>query len=209
MAKKKAPEREPEKNTADYYKLKTQAVEDLVTASVENSPKVSAEELRKYRSGPKLKLSEWLKAVLLKAWFAGVVCYFMIWGAGIGNPLDIVLLVGIVLGIVTDLLTNSIFRLYARSPGQNDRWMMVSAKKYISLPLNILYSIALVFCVVVSYNAINLLLCWITRQTEPPLSIEPILFGFLTAAWDLLFLGMRRLMQGIVYDAKRQAADHR
>ena len=44
--KKRAPAQEKEKSTADYYKLKTKAVDDLVNATEENSPPVSKRELR-------------------------------------------------------------------------------------------------------------------------------------------------------------------
>ncbi|MBQ6255683.1 MAG: hypothetical protein IJJ60_03755, partial [Clostridia bacterium] len=66
---------EKPKSTADYYKLKTQAVEDLVSANAENSPPVSQKELRKYHAQKKLTMADWVKAVLLKIWFAGIVCY--------------------------------------------------------------------------------------------------------------------------------------
>ena len=107
---------------SDYYKLNTKAVEDLVTANKENSPEVPEEELKKYRSKSGLHLPAWLKAVLLKAWFAGTVCFFIFWGLGtyLPNMLDMLLVFGIALGMVTDLLVNSIFRFAARVPGEND-----------------------------------------------------------------------------------------
>ena len=78
MARKnKAPAREEVRPASEYYKLNTKAVEDLVTADESNSPEVSEEELRKYRSGPKLKLTDWAKAILVKMWFAGSVCFFI------------------------------------------------------------------------------------------------------------------------------------
>ena len=82
MAKKKQTAADEHRTTADYYKLNVKAVEDLVGANAENSPKVSEAELRKYRSGPKIKLADWVKAVLIKFWFAGAVCFFFLWGLG-------------------------------------------------------------------------------------------------------------------------------
>ena len=67
---------EERKTAADYYKLHSEAVNDLATANEENSPEVSEEELRKYRSGGKFKLSETVKALLVKYWFNGAVCFF-------------------------------------------------------------------------------------------------------------------------------------
>ncbi|MBO5502724.1 MAG: hypothetical protein J6A48_11955, partial [Clostridia bacterium] len=46
-------------DTSPYFQLHTQAVEDLVTASKENTPEYSKEELEKYRSSKgKFKLPE-------------------------------------------------------------------------------------------------------------------------------------------------------
>ena len=50
--KKGEPQKPEITKQADYYQLKTQAIEDLVTANESNSPEVSPEELRKYQSGP-------------------------------------------------------------------------------------------------------------------------------------------------------------
>ena len=60
-------EPEDKRSAADYYKLNVRAVDDLVNADVSNSPKVSEEELRKYRSGSKIKLSDVTKVILIKA----------------------------------------------------------------------------------------------------------------------------------------------
>ena len=213
MAKKKHPARpeKEERSAADYYRLNTKAVDDLVNATVENSPPVSREELKKYRAGGKLTIADWLKAVLIKAWFGGVVCYFVVWGLGIyvHDQLDLLLIAGIALGFVTDLITNNIFRFIAKPSGANDRWMMFPKKNYIFLPLNVLYALLLVFCVVTTYNAVNAAIIGVTGAKESlPLGVEPILFGTFTMAWDMLFLGFKRLGGRMVNDAKTAAKKH-
>ena len=211
MASKKDRRREiqeEDKSVADYYKLNTRAVDDLVSASKENAPPVSAAELRKYRSGPRIKVADWVKAVLLKSWFSGMVCFFFLWGLGtyVSDQLDMLVIVGLALGFVMDLLENPIFRFYAKTPGGNDRWMMFPQKRYISLPLNVLYAFLLLFCVVTTYNGINtLLLMGNTARDTIPLGVEPILFGLFTMGWDMLFLGAKRLFKRILADAKSSA----
>ena len=211
MASKKDRRREiqeEDKSAADYYKLNTRAVDELVSASKENAPKVSKQELRKYQSGPRVKLAEWVKAVLLKAWFSGMVCFFFLWGLGtyVSDQLDMLVIVGLALGFVKDLLENPIFRFYAKTPGGNDRWMMFPQKRYISLPLNVLYAFLLLFCVVTTYNGINgLLLMGDTARDKIPLGVEPILFGLFAMGWDMLFIGAKRLFKRILADAKNSA----
>ena len=205
--KKQRTEKEPEKTTADYYKLNVQAVEDLVNADETNSPQVSDAELRKYRSGPRVKLSDWLKAVLLKAWFAGVVCYFFVWGLSTISlgQIELFLILGVALGFLTDLIANPLFRLYAKPAGANDRWMMFPRKGFQYLPLNVLYALLLVFCVVTTYNAVNTLLYSVNgAQDGALLGVEPILFGLFTMGWDMLFLFFKGLFKKILLDAKKK-----
>ena len=100
---RQSPKGEQEKTNADYYRLNTKAVDDLVNANAENSPPVSQKELRKYHAQKKPLLADWVKAVLLKAWLAGIVCYFILWGLGpyALNQMDMLLVVGVALGFVT------------------------------------------------------------------------------------------------------------
>ena len=202
---KRQEKREEEKTAAEYYRLNTKAVDDLVSATKENSPPVSKSELKKYQSGPRIKMAEWVKAILLKTWFAGMVCFFFLWGLGtyVADQLDMLFIVGLALGFVMDLLENPIFRFYAKTPGGNDRWMMFPMKRYLSLPLNVLYGFLLLLCVVTTYNVANRMILSFTQIPDKiPLGVGPILFGVFTMGWDMLFLGMKRLFKRILADAK-------
>ncbi|MBR0219279.1 MAG: hypothetical protein IJQ33_08765 [Clostridia bacterium] len=210
MAKKKQEIRkEPEKSLAEYYKLKTKAVDDLVNATEENAPPVSKQELRRYQSAPSgIKMAEWVKAVLIKTWMAGIVCYFFIWGIGmyVSDQLDLLAITAVALGFVTDILTNNIFRFIAKPENANDRWMMIPPKKFISLPLNVLYAFVLVFCVVQTYNAVNAVIAAMTHGSgTAALGVGPILFGLFAMGWDMLFIGAKRLFKRILADAKSSA----
>ena len=213
MAKKskRAAEREQHRSAADYYKLNVQAVDDLVTADETNSPPVPKAELRKYHAAPKRRIPDWLKAFLLKGWFAGVVCYFIIWGLGMFLPdtLDLLLVTGVVLGFVKDLLENSLVRFYADQEGANDRWMMFPGKKLYFLPLDVVYAILLTACTIMTYNGINLLAAGGSEQAGAAIGVEPILFGIFVTAWDLLFLGCKRLGGRILADAKQINEDRK
>lgn len=214
MARKRVDEKRipgrDRRDASDYYKLNLKAVEDLVTADASNSPRVSEAELRKYRSGPKIRLSEWAKALLIKAWFAGAVCFFFLWGLGVylQNSLDQLVVLGFALGAVTDLLTNNVFRFYAKTPEANDRFMMFPQKAFYTLPLNILYAGFLLFCVVMTYNAINAaILALRGGGNEVPLGVEPILFGVLVTAWDTLWIKVRTTAWSILTNARRKVAE--
>ena len=211
MARKKNRKEDPEerKTAESYYKLHSQAVNDLVTANEENSPVVPEEELRKYRSGSKIRISDTLKALLIKAWFNGSVCFFFFWGLGsyLRDLPDQLMVLGFAQGVITDLLVNNVLRFIASSPGANDRWMMFPKKGFITLPLNILYAYLLLFLVVTTYNVLNLALLQITGATEgTPLGVEPVLFGVFTTAWDTLLIKIKHTAQSVLADARRSAA---
>jgi hypothetical protein len=197
------------RDAADYYRLNTKAIDDLVGATPENSPKVSEKELRKYQSGPKIRLKDWVKAVLIKWWFAGAVCFFFYWGLGmmVPNMENLLLILGVGLGMVTNLLTNNVLRFWAKVPGGNDRWMMVNRRGVPGLLLDIFYGFLILGCVVVSYQGLNRLLIALTGAAKDsvPLGVEPIGFGLLATGWDFLFLGIRRTFRKILTDAREKS----
>ena len=200
--RKDQPEKPEITKQADYYKLKTKAVEDLVTADESNSPEVSEEELRYYRSGSKLKIAGWVKLLFIKAWFPASVCFFFIWGLGgyVADQLDLLFITGIALGVVTEMLTNNVLRFVEKSPGANSRWMMFPSKKYITFPLNILYAFVVLFLVFTLYNVINLVIIQITGVTDSvPLGVEPILFGIFYLGFDMLLIQGKHLILDIVH----------
>ena len=210
MARDKKNRTTPEESrtTSDYYKLHTKAADDLVNADESNSPVVSEEELRKYRSGPKFKLADWVKVILIKMWFAGSVCFFIFWGLSsyVGDRLDLLFIFSIALGVVTDVITNNILRYYAKTPGDNDRWMMFPQKGFITFPLNILYAMVLLYCVDMFYTLLNLTLAAASGGSGSlTLGVGPILFGVIYTAFDLLFITIKRTLRQIVTDAMNNA----
>ena len=200
---------EESRTTSDYYRLHTDAVRDLIDADESNSPEVSEEELRKYKSGPRFRLPDWLKVVLIKAWFAGSVCFFIFWGTSsyIRDRLDLLTVFAIALGVVTDIITNNILRYYAKNSGDNDRWMMFPQKRYITFILNILYAALLLFCVDMFYTLLNLTLASASGGGLT-IGVGPILFGIVYTAFDLLFITIKRTLRQIVADAMKNAKGH-
>ena len=210
MSKKRnsQPEKPEVEKQTDYYKLKTDAVNDLVTANEENSPQVSEEELRAYRSGPKMKVADWVKVLFIKFWFAAAVCYFFFWGLGgfLPSVLDQLVVTGLALGVATDLLTNPVLRFFERTRGENARWMMVTRKTYSGLFLNILYGYVVLFLVFTLYNVINIAAIRLLGLPDDQvvLGVEPILFGLFYLGCDLLLIKMKQMIQSMVRDAVKK-----
>ena len=190
------------------YELKSRAVEELVEAMHEDAPQYSQEELNQYRTKRGIQIPTWLKIVALKAWFAGAVCYFILWGLGtyIYSIIDMLFILGIVLGLVTDLLTNNVIRFIEKTPGENDKWLLFPQKGMVSFFLNLVYAIVLIVLVYSLYGGINRILVALLGLTDTvPLGVEPVLFGVFTMAFDMLFIGCRNLFKQIIADARASA----
>lgn len=188
-----------------YYRLHTDAIEDLATANEENTPKYSTEELEKYTSAAKKRRAPVpLKVFLIKAWFYGAVCYFAFWGLGIYVPsqLDLCVIAAVMMGLVTDLLINSLLRFGERRPGDGLRHMMVGRTGAAGLLLNLIYAFVLMFLIVTAYGAVNALL---TAVTGGALfwGVGPIGFGLLAAGLDTLLIACRQLLRDMAADARR------
>ena len=193
-----------QENISSNYELKSDAVEELVEAMHDDAPEYSKEELEKYRSKRGIKLPDWLKVVLLKTWFAGAVCFFILWGLGmyVSATLDQLFILGVVMGMVNDLMVNPILRFMEKYPGQNNKWMMLPQKKVYSFFLNILYGFLIVYCVYSIYTGVNGAINAAAGTDDIILGVEPILFGLLCMGFDMLFIGIKRMFLGILQDAK-------
>lgn len=191
------------------YELKSDAVDKLLKAEEGEVPEFTEEELRKYRSkSNRFKISNTVKVLFLKAWFAGAVCYFILWGLGFYIPslIDMLFVLSIVLGMATDLLTNNVIRFIESTPGENDKWLMFPKKGMVSFFLNMVYAIVLIICVYYLYGIINQIAVAIIGNADTvPLGVEPVMFGIFTMGFDVLFIQCRNLFKKIIADAKQSA----
>jgi len=190
------------------YRLSSDAVETLAGRDGKEVPQYSEEELKKYRSKRAFHIPQWLKMVFLKLWFYGAVCFFFIWG--LGNYLkgiDMLFVAAVAMGMVTDLLLNNVIRFLDKEPGDSGKWLMVTAKGMGGFLLNLLYGFVLMLCVYTAYDLINRIVMSFTGDTETIyLGVEPILFGCFSMGFDMLMIGMKRLLKSILEDAKAKAA---
>lgn len=190
-------------NKSSNYELKSEAVDKLVDAQKGEVPQFSQEELNKYRS-KKLAIPEWLKMVFIKAWFAGAVCFFVLWGLGIylSDTLDMLFVAGAALGMVTDLLTNNVLRFIEKNPGDSEKWLLVTKKGVAGFGMNLLLAYVIVLCVYFTYALINYTLA---TTTQAYLGVEPVLFGLLCMGYEFLLIGIKRMVRSIIHDAKQAA----
>lgn len=195
----------------NLYKLNTEAVDRLVNADETNSPEVSDAEIAKYSGRKKFAIPNLVKVIFIKWWFNGAICFFFYFGLGtyIKTNIDLLFILAMALGILTDLLTNHMLRFVEKTEGANDRYIMVTTRKFTSLFLNIPYAFLLLYCVVYLYNVINVVICNIKGiENTVALPVEPVLFGIFYMLFDWLFIAVKHLMRKILNDAKASAGRH-
>lgn len=190
------------------YELKSDAVNELANADTEEAPQYSEEELGKYRSHKGFHIPNRVKVLFLKAWFPGAVCYFILWGLGtyVSNTIDMLFILGVVLGMVTDLLTNNVLRFMEETPGANDPWLLVTHKGVVGFGMNLLLSMVIILLVFFTYDLINRFVFTITSDPDNLfLGVEPVLFGIFCMGYDMLLIGCKRLIASIFRDARDAA----
>lgn len=211
MAKKNKKVRET--SIENYYDLKLDKVDELVAAlkgeSTEEFGEVSMKisdctdgasdgkkEFDPYKTDWLGKIPVWIKALFIKWWFAGVLCYFVNMGLGIyiTNDLDRFMLSGIVMGLMVELLVNPLFRFLETDKREFDKYTMFPFpfKAFWTFFTNIIYYVPVTFGVNLCYLVIN--------KYMFSLGMEPLLFGVFAVAVDMIFIGIK---DGIVYLVKK------
>ena len=211
MSNKKASIEDSE-NPINYYDLKTDAVNDLVSAlneeAVEETHSVHKKYVREkkenqpdpYKLDKLALVPTWIKAIFVKFWVAGAICYFFIWGLGIqvSDPLDQVFLTGIATGVIFDLLVNSAFLYFESDKKEYHPYILVPvpAKKIWSLLINIPVSLIEVGLVMLIYSSINILIKDLKGLPEGStvLNVEPILYGVFFVIVDMAIISIKNLI---------------
>ena len=215
MAKKNK-DKEKETTIENFYDLRTDAVDDLVEAlrtgeskeevstniseitgeQIEAKPGSKKAEFDPYRRDKLASIPVWIKAIFIKWWFAGCVCYFIMMGLGayIASSLDLMFLVGLAMGVVVDIFVNPIYHYFESPEKEYDPYMMFPFpfKAFWTFFTNILYYLVVIILVNFVTNLINLgsLKMW----------LSPLVFATLTTLIDMAFIGIKDL---IVYLVKR------
>ncbi len=139
------------------------------------------------------RIPAWIKALVIKFWFSGAICYFFIMGLGVyvSSTVDMIFIVGIVLGIVTDIMINPVFRMLESNEKEYDNFMMFPFpfKAYWTFITNILYYLVVIICV-------NYIYLFIDGVCHIYIAIEPLMFGIIVLIIDMAFIGIK---DGIVY----------
>ena len=230
MAKKK--KKIQETTIENFYDLKTDKVDELVAALREEnyepdgeismyiSDCTGSDDPKNYtRTGKKKefdpyktdflgKVPVWLKAIFVKWWFAGAVCFFIMWGIGVSD-FDGAVLTGAVLGLVVDVLVNPLFRYMETDRKEYNAYMMFPFpfKAFWTFFTNIIYYVIVLLCVMLCYFGLEELLNLINGTKDMYyVGVEPLLFGTFCVIVDMAFIGIKDLVVHLVKKSKKEKA---
>lgn len=227
MAKKK---KEKESTIENYYDLKVDKMDELV-AALKSGDDFSDEEIDygmntnmgvydpknvkssgkqkqfdPYKTDFLSKVPTWLKALFVKFWFAGMVCFFFMFGIGM-QDIDAVLLIGIVLGLVVDILVNPLFRFMETDRHEYNVYIMFPFpfKAIWTFFANIFYYCIIAIGVNYCYFGVNEIMNAIKGTQELYyLGVEPVSFGLFTVAIDMIFIGIKDGVVALVRHTKKE-----
>ncbi len=160
------------------------------------------------KSGFIAGLPVWLKACVVKWWFAGAVFYFIGWGFFVysADQLDLTFVLGLALGLVTDLLVNRALVFFESDRENYRRFLFCYSRRFFSVPVNLVYGLALSAAVSYTYHFINVAALRLTGA--PPgtvtLGAEPLLYGLFFLGFDMAAVGIKNAIKRLVRKARAQ-----
>lgn len=229
-----------ETNIEDFYDLKTKEMDELIAAlkgempddaymsstniaevTAENTTGVKSVKDNKTQYDPykRDKFSRWMpfwvKAILIKFWFFGLVCYFVLMGLGtlfVGDDgtttwqqsLDLYVLCGLVTGIVVDCLVNPIFRMMESDRKEYNYFMMFPFpfKKFWTFFSNLAYYLVVMTGVALLYE----LIFGVFSISEFS-GIEPLGFGLACLIVDMALIGIKDLCVFLIKRAVKKTRE--
>ena len=215
MAKKK--KQIQETTIENYYDLKIDKVDELVAALKDDGAQFDSEismdiadctgeetpdtltfsgkrkQFDPYKTDFLSKIPAWIKAIFIKFWFAAAVCYFVMLGLQISDTLDRVVLTGAVMGLVVDVLVNPLMHYMETDRHEYNAFMLFPFpfKAYWTFFTNIIYYVLVILGVSTLYTLMQM-------------GVEPLLFGVLTVAVDMVFIGIKDLIVFLVKKSRKK-----
>ena len=118
---------------------------------------------------------------------------------------DMIVILAIVLGMVTDLGVNNVFRFFETYKGQNTKWMMFPQKGWWTFILNIPYALVVLLGVMWFYQILNAGLNMMNgSEGIMYVGVEPLLFGLSYMAIDVLLIFIKNTLISVIADAKNK-----
>lgn len=239
MSKKYKKGKQPPKETSieNFYDLKTKEMDELVAALKGETPEDApvptaniAEITGEAQEGKKAGKAEfdpykrdkfsrmfpfWLKALFIKFWFFGLVCYFVLMGLGtlfvgsdgnisVQKSWDLYVLCGLVCGVFVDCFVNPIFRMMESDRKEYNYFMMFPFpfKKIWTFFANLVYYLGVMALVALFYELI-----FGELKVAEFIGVEPLGFGLACLIVDMALIGIKDLIVFLVKRAVKKSRE--
>ena len=148
-------------------------------------------EMKKYDKGFLNKVPYSIKAILIKYWFYGAVCFFSLMGfIGISGE-NAALVGGLIAGALFDIACYNILEMIDHDNNKAKYYMMYKSKKIYSVFINVVYQVAVFLIAMVIISSI------VSTYKDPVNNWflqEPLSIALVLTAIDAIFLLIKNLL---------------
>ncbi len=145
------------------------------------------------------KIKPQYKIAFLKFWAAGAVYFFIAIPLGpyLSDLLDLIVALGIVLGIVIEYIVNNVIRWMNNDNQKTMKYCLWEKKGLASLFFNVGYGIGMVFVIYYTYVGIGLLIDLFALDffADFDFGAEPVLFGLLFLLYDGILVLLKNIVK--------------
>ena len=149
------------------------------------------QEIKKYDKGFLNKVPYSIKAILIKYWFYGAVCFFSLMGfIGISGE-NAALVGGLIAGALFDIACYNILEMMDHDNNKSRYYMMYKSKKIYSVFINVIYQVAVFLIAMVIISSI------VSTYKDPVNNWflqEPLSIALVLTAIDAIFLLIKNLL---------------
>ena len=149
------------------------------------------QEIKKYDKGFLNKVPYSIKAILIKYWFYGAVCFFSLMGfIGISGE-NAALVGGLIAGALFDIACYNILEMIDHDNNKAKYYMMYKSKKIYSVFINVVYQVAVFLIAMVIISSI------VSTYKDPVNNWflqEPLSIALVLTAIDAIFLLIKNLL---------------
>lgn len=149
------------------------------------------QEIKKYDKGFLNKVPYSIKAILIKYWFYGAVCFFSLMGfIGISGE-NAALVGGLIAGALFDIACYNILEMMDQDNNKAKYYMMYKSKKIYSVFINVVYQVAVFLIAMVMISSI------VSTYKDPVNNWflqEPLSIALVLTAIDAIFLLIKNLL---------------
>ena len=148
-------------------------------------------EIKKYDKGFLNKIPYSIKAILLKYWFYGAVCFFSLMGfIGISGE-NAALVAGLIAGALFDVACYNLLEMMDSDNNKAKYYMMYKSKKIYSVFINVVYQVVVFLIAMVIISTI------VSSYKDPVNNWflqEPLSIALVLTAIDAIFLLIKNLL---------------